>query len=408
MSTPSRSAGGLCRRHFLIGASATLGAFLGPAAWPRAAHAAGSEPVLVALYLRGGADGLNLVVPADDDAYYGLRPGIQVAPGDEIALDGFFGLHPALADLLPLFDAGDLAVLHAVGSPDDSRSHFDAQDFMERAAPGDFSVVDGWLNRYLAESSASDSWQGIAIGANGSLALRGAAPSLSFTSIEEFVLEDSTGRGLALASMYGQTSSEPLRAGGSAAFSALDVIGSVDATPRAVVPPGPLGSALADAAALVRADVGVRVVTVDFGGWDHHEGQAAALPPLATQLAGGLARLREDLGDDWARTCVLVMTEFGRTAAENGSAGTDHGRASAMLVAGGGVAGGRVLLRDDAWPGLSPSQLEDGRDLRVTTDFRDVFAEILHRHMGASFAQLAPVLPRHDVEAGRMPGLFSG
>lgn len=396
----------ITRRAFLKGASATAGALAFASAWPRAARAAADDPVLVVVYLRGGADGLNLVVPAGDDAYFALRPRIHVPAAELIDLDGFFALHPALGSLLPLYDAGELCWLHAVGSPHETRSHFDAQDFMERAAPGDPFVRDGWLNRYLHVLGGAESWRGITIGSAETLSLAGPSPTLAFASIEEFVLDGAGGRAEAIAALYDRSSSEPLREAAGAAFDAIGVVAGIDRQSDAIYAPGAFGRALADAAALVRADVGVRVIAVDLGGWDHHADEDGALAPIAGQLASGLATLRDDLGPHWARTCVLVMTEFGRTAAENGSRGTDHGHGSFMACAGGAVAGGRVLLAGEAWPGLAPERLHEGRDLAVTTDFRDVFAEVLYRHMGAPLGSLGPVLPGHAIESARLPGIF--
>lgn len=397
----------LSRRQFLKGAAGTAGAVAFSVGWPRPAMAAGTDPVLVVVYLRGGADGLNLLVPGGDTAYASLRPNIAVPTSQLLDLDGFFGLNPALGSLMPLYQDGELCLLHAVGSPHPTRSHFDAQDFMERAAPGDPFVRDGWLNRYLHVLGGPESWRGISLGTAEVLALVGESPSLSFAGIDEFVLSDSGGRSEVIASMYAQAASATLRNAAGAAFDALDVVAGVDVTSNVLYPDGPFGAALADAAALIKADVGVRVIAIDLGGWDHHADENESLAPVAGQLASGLASLRADLGSDWSRTCVLAMTEFGRTAAENGTRGTDHGHGSLMACAGGSVSGGRVLLQGNAWPGLGSSQLHEGRDLVVTTDFRDVFAEVLFRHMGATLGSLAPVLPGHAVSLAALPGVFA-
>jgi len=396
----------ITRRRFLKGATASVGALACTQLWPRVARAAGNDPVLVVVYLRGGADGLNLLVPAGDPAYAALRPNIGLSGAGVIDLDGFFGLHPALGSLLPLHQAGEVCWLHAVGSPHPTRSHFDAQDDMERAAPGDPQVTDGWLNRYLHVLGGAESWRGITLGSAEVLAMKGSSASLAFTSIDDFVLDDPSGRNAAIASMHRQAGTPVLQAASRAAFDALGVVAGADPANPSLYAPGPLGRSFADAAALVRSDLGVRVIAIDLGGWDHHADEDAALSPVAGQLGSGLASFRDDLGSDWSRTCVVVMTEFGRTAAENGSRGTDHGHGSMMLCAGGAVAGGRVLLADDAWPGLGPQQLHEGRDLAVTTDFRDVFAELLHRHMGAPLATLGSVFPGHTPTTAAMPGIF--
>ncbi len=397
----------LDRRRFLQGTGALATAFALP--WlPRSARAAGVEPVLVVLYQRGAADGLSVVVPAGDPDYYALRPDIQVPPGDELPLDGFYGLHPALASLMPLFADDELAFVHAAGSPDGSRSHFDAQDYMERAAPGDPGVGEGWLNRTLASLGAPDVWTGVSLGPASVLALSGDEATLAIPNLADFALQGSADQRATLETMYGATAMPELAAAGATAFEALDVLGAVPTDTAVVYPPGPIGAALADAAALVRADIGVRVIAVDSGGWDHHEGEVEEFAGVAPGLAGAIAAFRDDLTGtgDWARTCVLGMTEFGRTAAQNGSLGTDHGHGSVMFAAGGAVAGGRVVTKDDLWPGLAPGDLYEGRDLAVTTDFRDVFAEVLHRHLGVSLASLGPILPGHGVSTANFPDLF--
>jgi uncharacterized protein (DUF1501 family) len=394
------------RRRFLKGVGASVGALACSQVWPRIARAAGDDPVLVVVYLRGGADGLNLLAPVGDPAYAALRPNIGLPASGVIDLDGFFGLHPALGSLWPLHQAGEICWLHAVGSRHPTRSHLDAQDDMEHAAPGDPAIRDGWLNRYLHVLGGRESWRGITLGSAEVLALKGTSATLAFTSIDDFVLSDANGRQAAISSMYDRAAASPLQSASRAAFDALAIVAGADHANPGLYPPGAFGEALADAAALVRSDLGVRVIAIDLGGWDHHAGEDEALAPVAGQLGSGIASFRADLGSDWARTCVVVMTEFGRTAAENGSRGTDHGHGGSMFCAGGAVAGGRVLLAGDSWPGLAPHQLHEGRDLAVTTDFRDVFAELLHRHMGAPFGSLAPVFPGHALSLASLPGIF--
>lgn len=426
------------RRRFLRNAGATATAFMLPSSLlglSTRARAQGPDPVLVAVFLRGGVDGLNLVVPHGDDRYYGLRPTIQVPPGEELDLDGFYGLHPALASLTPLFSAGELALVHAVGSPSNTRSHFAAQDFMETAAPDDPGVSSGWLNRLLAAVGAASSWQGITLGSSSALSMQGAAPSLALSSIASFSLPgDEEGRrilealysagGLAPVDMSGHAmpmTIDAMRAAGllgevpadaqalegaqQEAFAALDLIGSVELDDTVAYPQSRLGGALREAAALVKADIGVRVVAVDTGGWDNHSSEVVELSGVAGDLASSLAAFRQDLGADFARTCTLCMTEFGRTAKENGSGGTDHGHGGVMLALGGGVAGGRVLTRD-GWPGLGPGDLHEGRDLAATTDFRDAFADVVQHHMGVGQSALSEILPGFQPSANGSPGLF--
>jgi uncharacterized protein (DUF1501 family) len=384
---------------------ASAAAFL-PLPLARRARAVGGEPVLVVIFQRGGADGLNLVVPHGDPGYYALRPVIQVARSSVLDLDGFFGLHPSLVPLLPVWQRGDLAIVHAVGSPHPTRSHFDAMDFMERAAPGDYSVIDGWLSRALVALHPAEAWAGVSFGTSKIPSLDGAAKSLAMSSLDGFVL---SGRRPAERRSFLQAlyafSGDPLQTRAEAeAFEAMDALASVSRTSSAAYSGTQLGQDLKNAALLVKADMGVRAIAIDSTGWDHHESEFSALPPVASDLAAGLAAFLQDLGAHAGRTLVLVMTEFGRGAAENGSFGTDHGHGSAMLALGGSVAGGRVRLRGGAWPGLSPQALDEGRDLAVTTDFRDVLAEVVQRHLGVS--NLAGMFPGFSTSTARFPGLF--
>lgn len=395
----------LSRRSFLKTTAVTAGALLVPAALASRARAAGGEPVLVVLFQRGAADGLNLVVPYTDPLYFQLRP--KIAVPNPIALDAAFGVHPSLAPLVPLFQSGKLAVIHATGSPDSSRSHFDAQDFMERAAPNDFSVQDGWLNRYLLAIGASNSLQAVTLGGSKALSLSGSAPSTAFGSLSSYKLSGSnaTLRRTALQTLYSSVATTLLGRSASELFQSLDQVGAIVNTSTVTYPTGGLGRALRDTAALIRADIGVRVIALSIGGWDHHEREPENMVGVAAELGGALAAFDQDLGTHSGRTLTVTMTEFGRTVEENGSAGTDHGHGSVSFVMGGGIHGGRVLIRNGQWPGLAKSQLFQSRDLQVTTDFRDTFAEILHRHMG--LAALAPIFPKFTTSAANYPGLFS-
>jgi uncharacterized protein (DUF1501 family) len=394
------------RRTFLKSTLAGASAFLLPPGIRPAGAAAGGEPVVVALFLRGGADPLSLIVPRGDPDYYDIRPTIHVPPGTEIDLDGFFGFHPALAPLLPLYQTGRMAVLHAAGSPDPSRSHFDAQDFMETAAPGDKSVVDGWLNRFLGLVGGGDPLSGVSLRKSAARSLAGPVPNVAFQSVEGFRIEGSfpSERRAALEDLYAVLGDPPLGGSMGSAFAALDRVGAVDVTTGVAYPPGELGALLADAAALIKAEVGVKVVTVDAGGWDHHSDQLARIEPLAGGLAGALAAFYEDLAACGDQVVTVVMTEFGRRAGENGAGGSDHGHGGMMLVLGGAVAGGRVVLRNGVWPGLKPGDLFGGQDLQVTTDFREVFAEVLVRHMGVD--SIASVFPGFSPDPANYPGLF--
>ncbi len=396
------------RRDFLKTAAVSAGALLLPSALAGRARAAGGEPVLVAIFLRGGADSLGMVAPLGDPYYAQIRPTIALTPATALPIgNGFYGFHPAFAPLLPAFQAGRVAVVHATGSHDPTRSHFDAQDFMERGAPNDFSVYDGWLNRTLAAIGASTSLSGVTFSGAKALSLSGPAPSVAFTSLNNFRLSGGNGteRRAALQSMYQTVSTTLVGRSVGELFQSLDQIAGIQNTSTVAYPNTGLARTLRDVAALIRADLGVRVVAVNVGGWDHHEREPENMARTVAELAGGLAAFDQDLGGSHGRTLTITMTEFGRTAEENGSAGTDHGHGSLSVVMGAGIRGGRVLTKNDTWPGLAPNQRFEGRDLAVTTDFRDLFAEVLHRHMGLS--SLGSVFPRFAVSTANYPGLYS-
>jgi len=398
----------LSRRDFLKTASVLAGAMIAPQVLLRArpASAAGSDPVLVTVFLRGGADGLSLLVPHADPGYVAARPTLHVPANSVVDLDGFFGFHPALAPLQPLFQSGRLAAIHACGSPSGTRSHFDAQDFMEFGAPDDKTVRDGWLNRFLAAAGPTGPVSAVTIGQRATKALVGPTPTLAFPSIAEFKLVGATThRRPALETMYALSGDPRLSWVAPSTFATIDILKDVSTATSVSYPSSDFGNALKDLAALIKADIGVRLGAVDLGGWDHHFNEAIALPLVAADLAAGLAAFAQDLGNDFNRTVVLVMTEFGRRVRENGSLGTDHGHGGMMLVMGGAVAGGRVVLADDDWPGLAPENLFEGIDLPVTTDFRDVFGEILTRHMG--LADPSGIFPNYSLHPSRFPGLFA-
>ena len=399
----------LTRRTFLKTATASLSALIAPGALlhARPARALGTDPVLVALYLRGGADALSLVVPHGDPAYYAARPSIRIPAGNEIDLDGFFGFHPSLAPLLPWYQSGRLALLHATGSPDGTRSHFDAQDFMEFAAPGDKTVTVGWLNRFLSAAGLTTPLSGVTLEVAAAKALAGPAGSLAIPALSRFSLSGTytAERRQAIRAIFGQTADPSLRAMGVNSSDLIDLIETIDGTTNVAYPGSKLALALKDLAALIKSDVGVRVAAVNHGSWDHHANHHINFPIMAADLASSLAAFATDLGSDLDRTVVLVMSEFGRRVADNGAIGCDHGHGGVMMALGGSVQGGNVLLRNATWPGLAPAQLFQGIDLAATTDFRDVFAELLDRHMGLS--NLAPVFPSFSVSASNYPGLFA-
>lgn len=393
------------RRRALQGAGVLAGAVAAGAlstVAPRYAFAspdsATAGDALVVITLRGGFDGLSAVVPAADPDYRVLRPGIGVPAAALLPLDATFGLHPSLRPLLPLWAQGQLAVVHAVGSPLPSRSHFEAQLAMERAAFGT-GLSTGWLGRWVAASGATDTFAGVAQGSTVPLALAGPKAAVAMRSPETFALNVWSGFqprfSAALAGLQAGVS-HPVAGSVSTTLAALGTMGQVAASPYtpasgASYPTGDLGDALRDAARLIKAGIGVRVVTLDVDGWDMHEGlggvDGGRMREALAGLAAALAAFAADTG--LVGVTVVTQSEFGRQVAENSSGGVDHGRGGATLVLGQGVRGGRVYGR---WPGLTAAALDDG-DLAATTDYRAVLAELLADRCGASSDQLATVFP---------------
>jgi uncharacterized protein (DUF1501 family) len=395
-----------------------------PAMLVRAAQAADGAKrrrTLVVVLQRGAADALNIVVPHGERTYYDARRTIAVAEprrkgGESVLdLDGHFGFHPALEPLLPLYQDGRLAVVHAVGSPDPTRSHFDAQDFLESGTPGRKATEDGWLNRHLqAEGAASASpLRAVAITPTLPRSLQGRAPAVAMENVRDFGLhggEAAVARGFE--DMYAAVVHDALHAAGREAFDAMEALRAADLSgsagagagagarePRGL--PG-LAEGLRQVARLVKADVGVEVAFLETSGWDHHAAEGGATGQLANRLrdfGSSLAAFYRELGPRADDVVTVTLTEFGRTVRENGNRGTDHGHGCVAFVMGGGVRGGRVHGR---WPGLRPSDLYEGRDLAVTTDFRDLLAELLARHLGAS--ELRSVFPGHACDPACFPG----
>jgi uncharacterized protein (DUF1501 family) len=367
------------------------------------------KKVLVAVFQRGAADGLNIVVPHGEQRYYDLRPTISVprpnpaAQADSaIDLDGFFGLHPSLAPLKPLWDRQQLAIVHAAGSPDPTRSHFDAQDYMESGTPGLKATTDGWLNRALPAATGKVSpVRAIGLGPVLARSLKGNNNAVAVENLNNFTVRDAAASKV-LESMYGSTQDRILGGTGRETFDAVALLQSIQKTPYqpaagANYPRGKFGDSLRQIAQLIKADVGVEVAFADLGGWDHHlneVGPKASVGQLATRLSefgSSLAAFYEDLGDRMEDVVVVTMSEFGRTAKENGNRGTDHGHANAMFVIGGPVKGGKVYGK---WPGLAQEQLYEQRDLALTTDFRDILSEAVCTHLGN--ASLKPVFPNYE------------
>ena len=403
------------RRVFLkSGAMAMLSLGFAPSFLGRAAAAVGSRrKLLIAIFQRGAVDGLNMIVPHGEADYYRLRPTIAIprpggdAMGSAIDLDGFFGLHPSMAPLTPLWDNHSLAIVHACGSPDNTRSHFDAQDYMESATPGLKATRDGWLNRYLQVSSEErNPLRGVALARTMPRSLEGGAPALAIGSVDEFGVR---GTAAAFESQYESASDPLLRAAGRDAFAAMRTLRQAAGSPYradngAEYPPTAFGKALAEIARLAKADVGLEVAFTELGNWDHHVNEGSVNGQIATRLgefSRGLAALATDLGDRMADTVIVTMSEFGRAVAENGNRGTDHGHGNAMLLIGGNVRGGV----HGKWPGLGDGHRFEGRDLAVTTDFRDVFTEIVAAHMGVSRDGLSRVFPGFN--ASSRPGVIS-
>jgi len=378
----------------------------------------GRPRTLVCLFQRGAVDGLSMVVPHFDPGYYADRAHIAIGrpsrrEGTAIDLDGRFGLHPAMRPLREMWNRRELAVVHAVGSPHETRSHFEAQHYMEAGITGRAPDRQGWLNRVLQQQSpGADDLPAVAIGGGVPMALRGQVPVFGVRALGRMRLP-AAGRNTrgairqGLERLYegegalGDAMTEAL-----GTFDRLQSIGRGRYEPEggAEYPRQRPGRELMDVARLIKAGVGLRVAFVSCGGWDTHTGQGAAEGGLARNLgwlAESLAAFRRDLGDRFEDVVVLTMSEFGRTVAQNGTGGTDHGHGTAMLVMGGPVRGRRVVTD---WPGLAPEQRWQRRDLAVTTDFRDLFGEVAQRHLGVR--DLASVFPEHTAAPDRFPGVL--
>jgi len=388
----------ITRRIFLrdsaltVVGTAAIPSFLTRAALGAASTGAGNKR-LVVIFQRGAADGLNIVVPHGEQAYYAMRPSINIPRSSVIDLDGFFGLHPAMSPLQALWNQRHLAIVHAAGSPDPTRSHFDAQDFMESGTPGLKATEDGWLNRALHSETASierSAFRGVALGPSLPRILTGSEPAIAVNNINDFGVGGRNANASSVANtfeaMYANSVDTVLHGTGNETFEAVKMLKSANPAkytpaPGANYPRGRFGESLKELAQLIKANVGVQVAFADIGGWDHHVNEGSTQGQLANVLrefSQSLAAFWIDLGDLAEDTVVVTMSEFGRTARENGNRGTDHGHANMMFVLGGAVKGGKVYGR---WPGLEPSQLYEGRDLAVTTDFRRVVGEAVYRHL---------------------------
>ncbi|MGA7155655.1 MAG: DUF1501 domain-containing protein [Acidobacteriaceae bacterium] len=404
------------RRGFLRGGALALvgtgviPGFLTRSVFAEVARAGAQKKKLVVVFQRGACDGLNVVVPYKESNYYAMRPTIGIQPGQLLDLDGFFGLHPAMGAMKPLFDKGHLAMVHASGSPDPSRSHFDAQDYMESGTPGVKSTVDGWLNRALQvepEQGKPSVFRAVALGADVPRTLAGRVPAIAVANLTDFAVG---GRGAAAAeessafqAMYDDSSDALLHGTGVDTFEAVKMLKATDPghyqpAAGAEYPKSAFGNSLKQVAQLLKANLGVEAAFSDVGGWDTHQNQGGAEGQLAGRLrdfSDTIAAFWKDMGDEAENVTLVTMSEFGRTARQNGTGGTDHGHANVMFVLGGTVKGGKVYGR---WPGLADEQLNEGRDLVVTTDFRRVLGEAVYKTLGVR--RLDAVFPGAKVEPG--------
>jgi uncharacterized protein (DUF1501 family) len=423
------------RRVFLKGGAlslVTLGlspSFLRRTAFAMELPRAARGKTLIVLFQRGAADALNVVVPFGDRGYYAARPQLAIgsparqnATAGAIDLDGFFGLHPSLSSFKPLWDRGMLVPIHAVGSPSATRSHFDAQDYMETGTPDRKGTTDGWLNRYLAVQGTCEScapgaatppFRAVAMTAQTPRILGGGAPVVAMNSIDEFSIRSNGGDAeRRLEALYRTGNADLVHGSGSEMFEALKVLKAANPqqyTPQngAQYPRSEFGNRLLQIAQLIKAGVGLEVAFADVGGWDTHVNQGGAQGQLANRLAdfsNSISALVADLGDRMEDVVILTCSEFGRTVRQNGTGGTDHGHAGAMFVVGGSL--GATKKVHGRWPGLAPEQLYEGRDLALTTDFRAVFGEVVSRHLGAS--RLDAVFPGYRADPREWLGVLKG
>lgn len=358
------------------------------------------QKTLVTIFQRGAVDGLNMIVPYGEEWYYKVRPSIGVAkpgqPAGAVDLDGFFGIHPSMSPLADLFHRNELAVVHACGSPDPTRSHFDAQDYMESGTPGVKSTRDGWLNRFLhaqehAQAQASP-FRAVSLTQQLPRSLQGVAPALAMAQVGQFGLRAGNQTEMmqtGFESQYAAAADKVLGGTGTEAFDAVKLLKQVNPgqyapANGAVYPRSGFGDAMRQIAQLIKSDLGLEVAFAELGGWDTHVQQGNGTGQLANRLndfASALSAFYTDMGDRMSDVVVVTMSEFGRAVTENGNRGTDHGHGNAMMIMGGGVKGGKVYGK---WPGLAPERRYESRDLAVTTDFREVFNELVKKHLNAA------------------------
>lgn len=417
------------RRYFLKASGIGLASFGFMAAAPEflhqfasaqgAAKGYGRKKVLVTIFQRGAVDGLNMLVPYGESEYYNLRPTIAVQkPGQTdgaIKLDDTFGLNPAMTAFEPLWKSGQLAALTAVGSPDNTRSHFDAQDYMESGTPGNKGTKDGWLNRVLQTTTEKDEspFRAVSMTAQTPRALYGKSPSVAMTNLSDFSIKAgiySQNMKGGFEGIYQQNAKDSLGETGKETFEAVNFLKTANPSQYkpengAVYPATQLGRSLSQIAQLIKAGVGLEVAFTDTGNdirWDTHTNEGGGRGQLAGFLrtfSQAIAAFTTDLGKRMDDVMVLTMSEFGRTAKENGGRGTDHGHGNTMFAIGAGVKGGKVYTD---WKGLKPDQLNEGRDLAVTTDFRDVFAEAAYKHVGSK--DLTKIFPNYSATKEKFRG----
>jgi uncharacterized protein (DUF1501 family) len=408
----------LTRRIFLRGSAIVMAGMGAVPSWlARAASSEGKKrKILVVIFQRGAADGLNIVVPFSEKRYRELRPTLAIAPpsgqasvngpfnGNAIDLDGRFALNGAMQPLKALWDKHQLAVVEATGSPDNSRSHFDAQDSMESGTPGKASG-DGWLNRALPPADTETSpLRAVAMGKQVSRTLRGERDAIAVGDPQQFNMGNQDAASI-LETMYATSADAQWRRTGKGAFEAMKLLQSINRSPyypqngAQYGQGGDLGRSLQQLARLIKADAGVEAAFAEIDGWDHHGNENPQLSNMLRQFSTALTAFSQDMGDRMEDIVLVTMSEFGRTAEENGNAGTDHGHGSLMMVLGGPVQGGKVYGK---WPGLEKEQLFEGRDLAVTTDFRSVLSELIRGHLGQK--DLGPVFPGY--QAGDPLGLL--
>jgi uncharacterized protein (DUF1501 family) len=362
---------------------------------------------LVVIFQRGAADGLNIVVPHGEKNYYQFRPTIAIPQNQLIDLDGFFGLHPAMQSFQPLFEQGHLAMVQAAGSPDTTRSHFDAQDYMESGTPGVKATPDGWLNRALQaedlhHSQTHSAFRAVALGSQVPRTLDGKIAAVAVNRLQDFSVAGKNPNAAPISSafeaMYADSVDSVLHGTGQETFEAVKMLKATDPAhykpgPGANYPNGPFGDNMKQIAQLLKANLGVEAAFTDIGGWDTHQNQGS----VNGQLANCLRDFSQGISAFWTD-----MSEFGRTAQQNGTGGTDHGHANVMFVLGGGVKGGKVYGK---WPGMATEQLYQNRDLAITTDFRQVLGEAAFKTLGARNLEL--VFPGSQLKTTQFLNLVS-